>query len=101
LRKLRHARLDFLYPRSHIQYIDQRMPMPELMDPSLCDPFSTSIRIFSQQLRTMYLSVVADATLFWPGDGRVLLVGRTSSTSTWDSTCLPLQDLGTSTNRPG
>lgn len=69
LRSLRHARLDFLYPQSHIQYIDQRLPMPELLDPSLSDPFSTSLRILSQQLRTMYLSVIADATLFWPGDG--------------------------------
>lgn len=69
LRNLRHARLDFLYPQSHIQYIDQRLPMPELVNPSLCDPFSTSLRIFSQQLRTMYLRVIADATLFWPGNG--------------------------------
>ncbi|KAF9699754.1 hypothetical protein EKO04_002673 [Ascochyta lentis] len=69
LRNLRHARLDFLYPQSHIQYIDQRMPMPELVDPSLCDPFSTSIRMFLQQLRTMDLRVIADTTLFWPGDG--------------------------------
>jgi len=69
LRNLRHARLDFLYPLSHIQCIDQRLPMPELVNPSLCDPFSTSLRIFSQQLRTMYLRVIADATLFWPDHG--------------------------------
>ena len=65
LRNLRHARLDFL----HLEDIDQRLQMPELVDPSLHDPFSTSIRIFSQQLRTMYLCIIADATLFWPSDG--------------------------------
>jgi hypothetical protein len=65
LRNLRHACLDFLHP----ECIDQRLQMPELVDPSLHDLFSTSIRIFSQQLRTMYLCVIADATLFWPGEG--------------------------------
>lgn len=65
LRNLRHVRLDFPYP----QYIDHRLPMPELVDPLLHDPFSTSLRILSQQLRTMYVCIVADATLFWPGDG--------------------------------
>lgn len=65
LRNLRHVRIDCFYPH----HIDHRLPMPELVDPSLGDPFSTSLRILSQQLRTMYLCVVADATLFWPGDG--------------------------------
>lgn len=32
LRNLRHARLDFLYPSSDIEDIDQRMPMPELVE---------------------------------------------------------------------
>jgi hypothetical protein len=65
LRNLRHARLDFLYP----DYIDHRLPMPDFVAPALHDIFSTSLRILSEQLRTMYLCVIADATLFWPGDG--------------------------------
>lgn len=65
LRNLRHVRLDFLYP----ECIDHRLPMPELVAPALHDIFSTSLRILSQQLRTMCLCVIADATLFWPDDG--------------------------------
>ncbi|KAF2625658.1 hypothetical protein BU25DRAFT_300726, partial [Macroventuria anomochaeta] len=69
LHNLRHVCLDFLYPQFRIQHIDQGLPMPNLTAPSLLDPLSTSLRILSQQLRAMQFRVIADATLFWPGEG--------------------------------
>lgn len=44
--------------------------MPDLMAPGSYDLFSSSLRILSQSLRRMDLHVVADRTLFWPGDGK-------------------------------
>jgi hypothetical protein len=69
LQNLRHARLNFLYPRGYIDNFDQRVPMPNMTAPLLYDPFSNCLRILSQQLRTMHLCVIADETLFWPSDG--------------------------------
>ena len=71
---LRHARLDFIYPMHESDWIDQRRAMPNLTQPATYDPFSTSLRILSYQLRTMKLRVVADKTLFWPAN---------SSTPSW------------------
>jgi hypothetical protein len=89
---LRHARLDFLYPTKRATQFDQRRAMPDLTTPlaseevnaktgvpsisqtflqmtgPTCDPFSSSLRVLSYQLRTMQLRVVADTTLFWPAD---------------------------------
>ena len=89
---LRHARLDFLYPIEQVTGFEQRRAMPDLTTPAAneddnmkigvpsisrfflqmtgptCDPFSSSLRILSYQLRTMQLRVVADTTLFWPAD---------------------------------
>jgi len=64
-----HAQLDFISPMHESDWIDQRLAMPNLVKPATYDPFSTSLRIFSYQLRTMQLRVVADETLFWPADG--------------------------------
>jgi hypothetical protein len=66
---LRHAQLDFLYPLNHVERIDQRLALPNLTKPAIYDPFSTSLRLLSYQLRTMNLRVVADKTLFLPADG--------------------------------
>jgi hypothetical protein len=71
---LRHAQLDFIYPIDESDWIDQRRSMPNLTQPATYDPFSTSLRILSYQLRTMKLRVVADKTLFWPAN---------SSTPSW------------------
>jgi hypothetical protein len=73
LHNLRNAKLDFLYGEGYysINYLEQRLPMPNLTAPSLHDPFSTCLRILSQQLRTMHLRAIADATLFWPSDGSI------------------------------
>jgi hypothetical protein len=68
LPELRHVRLDFLYPLNLVEDIDQQRAMPNLTLPATYDPFSSSLRILSYQLRTMTLRVVADETLFWPAD---------------------------------
>jgi hypothetical protein len=65
---LRHVRLDFIYPICKSDWIDQRLAMPNLVRPEIYDPFSTSLRLLSYQLRTMSIRVVADETLFWPAD---------------------------------
>lgn len=67
--RLREIEGNFIHPSSHLDYIDQRIAMPDLTAPSLYDPFSTSLRISSYQLRRMYLFAVVDKTLFWPVDG--------------------------------
>ena len=64
-----HVKLDFIYPIQKADWIDQRLPMPDLVKPAIYDPFSSSLRLLSYQLRTMKLRVVADETLFWPADG--------------------------------
>ncbi|KAJ4358717.1 uncharacterized protein N0V89_003301 [Didymosphaeria variabile] len=66
LSSLRHVDLDFLYPLDLTESIDQRRSLPNLVKPAAFDPFSTSIRLLSYQLRSMKLCVVADETLFWP-----------------------------------
>jgi hypothetical protein len=66
---LRHVDLDFIYPIGESDWMDQRLQMPNLVKPAIHDPFSSSLRILSYQLRTMKLRVVADESLFWPTDG--------------------------------
>ena len=66
---LSHVNLDFIYPIHKADWIDQRLQMPDLVKPAIYDPFSSSLRLLSYQLRTMKLNVVADETLFWPADG--------------------------------
>ncbi|KAG9206994.1 hypothetical protein G6514_000285 [Epicoccum nigrum] len=65
---LMHMDLDFIYPIGAADWIDQRLQMPNLVKPAIHDPFSSSLRILSYQLRTMKLRVVADESLFWPAD---------------------------------
>lgn len=69
LPKLRHARLDFIYPLESVDMIDQRLAMPDLTRSIGHDTFSTSLRLLSCQLSTMILRVVADGSLFWPTYG--------------------------------
>lgn len=69
LPSLSHANLDFIYPIYKADSVDQRLQMPNLVKPAINDPFSSSLRLLSYQLRTMRLKVVADETLFWPDDG--------------------------------
>ncbi|ORY17842.1 hypothetical protein BCR34DRAFT_464224, partial [Clohesyomyces aquaticus] len=66
---LRNAKLDFLFPLEFAERIDQREPVPNLASPAAHDPFSSSLRLLSHQLRKLELRVVADTTLFWPEDG--------------------------------
>lgn len=65
---LPHANLNFLYPLDWAEDFHERNDLPDLVRPALWDPFSTSLRILSYQLRTMRLRVVADKTLFWSID---------------------------------
>lgn len=69
LPSLRHVELDFLYPLDHVRRVDQRRIFPNLVRPAAFDPFSTSLRLLSYQLRSMKICVVADETLFWPTEG--------------------------------
>jgi hypothetical protein len=66
---LSHVNFDFIYPIHIADWVDQRLQMPNLIKPAIHDPFSSSLRLLSYQLRTMKLRVVADETLFWPADG--------------------------------
>jgi hypothetical protein len=66
---LSHVNMDFIYPIWKADLVDQRLQMSNLIKPALYDPFSSSLRLLSYQLRTMKLRVVADETLFWPADG--------------------------------
>lgn len=54
---LQHVHLDFLYPYIRVEYIDQRSALPNLLSPAPYDPFSSSLRLLSYQLRTMSLRV--------------------------------------------
>ncbi|KAF2452113.1 hypothetical protein P171DRAFT_450765 [Karstenula rhodostoma CBS 690.94] len=76
LASLRRVELDFLYPLDRADYIDQGQSLPNLVKPAAFDPFSTSLRLLSYQLRSMKLCVTAYETLFWPTDGD-------SSTPAW------------------
>jgi len=66
---LRQAQLDFLFPLSSAERIDQSEPLPDLVSPAPYDPFSSSLSIIIQRLRRLELKVVADATLLWPVTG--------------------------------
>jgi hypothetical protein len=47
--------------------LDQRIPSPSILPPgTFYDPFSVSLRVFSQNLTTFVLSGYIDSTLFWP-----------------------------------
>lgn len=65
---VRYVCLDFLHPLNDVEAIDQRVGIPNLVTPAVYDPFSSSLRLLSYQLRTMHLRVVADKTIFWPDD---------------------------------
>jgi hypothetical protein len=54
-----------------MENFDQQKALPNLTKPAMYDPFSSSLRILSYQLRTMNLHVVADESLFWPVDGSI------------------------------
>lgn len=45
--------------------IHQNKELPDLVGPGTKDPFSSSLRILSNNLRQVQLRVMADDTLFW------------------------------------
>ncbi|KAF1971549.1 hypothetical protein BU23DRAFT_569717 [Bimuria novae-zelandiae CBS 107.79] len=67
--KLRHARLNFVYPINYADRVDQSLAMPNFTELAKYDIFSNCLRLLSSQLRTMTLRLVADKTIFWPTDG--------------------------------
>ena len=66
---LRQVRLDFLYDLDQSTDIDHLTAQPDLIGPTINDPFSTSLHHLSHHLRRIHLRVVADETLFWPKHG--------------------------------
>lgn len=68
---LRRIRFRFIDPFKFAENIDQLQLLPNLVKPALHDPFSSSLRLLSCNLRKLQLRVVADETLFWPSDGSI------------------------------
>lgn len=46
--------------------MDQSKVLPDLVQPETHDPFSSAVRLLSQNLTKLDLRVTADSTLFWP-----------------------------------
>jgi hypothetical protein len=63
---LKEAQLSFVDQLKLSDSIDQRQLLPDLIKPAMYDPFSSSLRLFSSQLRKLKLQAVVDKTLFWP-----------------------------------
>jgi hypothetical protein len=93
LPNLRIVNLDFINPLFPAEVIDQRQKMPKLTMPAKHDPFSSSLRLLSYQLRRLIIRVIADETLFWPTNGDVptwpsleslsVMFHMTSPSGTW------------------
>jgi hypothetical protein len=68
---LREMTLDFLCDDAmqHAEGIAHWTSMPNLVQPALKDPFSTSLRILSCHLRSLTLRAQVDDSLFWPENG--------------------------------
>lgn len=66
---LRNVRLNFLTPNMQVLRANQGERLPDLTTPHLYDPFSSSLRIVSYNLRRMELKGIFDKTLFFPIDG--------------------------------
>jgi hypothetical protein len=68
---LRYVQLDFV---NHIYdaISEQRRPPPNLIGREPYDPFSSSLRLLSSQLRKMEIRVMADKTLFWPHESTLV-----------------------------
>jgi hypothetical protein len=68
-RSLKSAKINF----DHESPSDQRSTVPSIVPEGYTyDPFSSSIRTFSQCLTTLTLSAHVDPTLFWPSDENVI-----------------------------
>ena len=66
---LQNVRLNFLTPRMQVLQANQDEQLPDLTTPHSYDPFSSSLRIVSYNLRRMELEGIFDKTLFLPIDG--------------------------------
>jgi hypothetical protein len=67
---LREAELDFIsdYEFSD-SYLDHYKAQPDLISPARKDPFSTSLRVLSYNLRKLKIRAQVDDTLFWSDNG--------------------------------
>lgn len=73
----RSMSLNFMSPAKHMEEVDQRGDLPNLVAPATQgDPFSSSLRMLSHQLRHLELHGVLDKTIFWPSD-------NATTTPTW------------------
>jgi hypothetical protein len=61
---LKSACLDFLNPLDNVLDIDHEERQPDLVSPTSKDPFSSSLRMLSNNLRRLQLRVMADDSLF-------------------------------------
>lgn len=64
---LQQVQLDFINDIDEA-ISEQRRPQPDLVYPRTHDPFSSSLRLLSANLRKMEIRVMADKSLFWPHD---------------------------------
>jgi hypothetical protein len=62
---LKRASLDFMNPLYDVITIKHDEERPDLVTPAIKDPFSSSLRILSNNLCQLQLRVMADETLFW------------------------------------
>ncbi|KAF2185759.1 hypothetical protein K469DRAFT_574976 [Zopfia rhizophila CBS 207.26] len=63
---LKRASMDFLNPLVRTIDIHQGKGLPNLVSPAQTDPFSSSLRIMSNNLRQLRLRAMVDGSLFWP-----------------------------------
>ncbi|KAF3041659.1 hypothetical protein E8E12_001666 [Didymella heteroderae] len=73
---IRDVKLPFSLQQVQLDFIndideainEQRRSQPDLVYPRSHDPFSSSLRLLSANLRKMEIRVMADKSLFWPHD---------------------------------
>lgn len=68
---LKRVSLDFLNPLDDaIVHVHHEQVLPDLVGPLfLRDPFSSSLRIMSNNLRYLHIRAMVDESLFWPSNG--------------------------------
>ncbi|KAH7079797.1 hypothetical protein FB567DRAFT_129202 [Paraphoma chrysanthemicola] len=68
---LQKAELDFLCRAAweYADHVHQGKSMPNMVSPFSRDPFSSSLRILSYNLKELALRAQVDGSLFWPDDG--------------------------------
>ncbi|KAK2733969.1 hypothetical protein FQN57_001906 [Myotisia sp. PD_48] len=65
--KLQRVHIEFgqSYKR-RFNFVDQSVPLPDLVKPSAFDPLSSALRVLSQPVVSLEIKACVDGTLFWP-----------------------------------